>query len=95
VVWSIPCGPAAVDPSKTKVADGYIVVYSLGADGKPENVEGQYTIYDSKPGEPNYSPIWRHNYVIVPRDYQPQTLRSKQDALNSGYQIVPTGVYTN
>jgi|GEM_PF-5263381 len=95
VVWSIPLGPVAIDPNTTKVADEYIVVYALGDGGKPEKVEGQYTIYDSKPGDPRYSPIWRHNYVIVPRDYPPQTLRSKEDVLRSGYRIVTTDEYTN
>jgi hypothetical protein len=66
-----------------------------GDNGKPEKVEGQYTVYDSKPGDPGYSPLWRHNYVIVPRDYQPQTLRSKEDVLRSGYEIVKTEKITN
>ena len=95
VVWSIPCGPVAIDPAKTAVADEYIIAYTLGEDGKPEEVEGQYTIYDTKPGDPGYGPIWRHNYVIVPGDYVPQTLRSKADILGSGYEAVSTDVYTN
>jgi hypothetical protein len=66
-----------------------------GDDGEPEKVKGQYTIYDSKPGDPGYSPLWRHNYVIVPRDYQPQTLRSKAAVLQSGYQIIRTEKVTN
>jgi hypothetical protein len=95
VVWSIPCGPIAVDPSRAKVADEYLVVYALGDGGEPEAVAGQYPIYDSKPGDPGYSPIWRHNYVVVPRDYRPQTLRSKADVLRSGYRLVPTDEHTN
>jgi hypothetical protein len=95
VVWSIPCGPVAIDPARTAVADEYIIVYSLPAGGEPEKVTGQYTIYDTAPGDTGYSPIWRHNYVIVPRDYRPQALRSKQDVLASGYPIVATDVYTN
>jgi hypothetical protein len=66
-----------------------------GSDGKPERVEGQYTIYDTKPGDPGYSPLWRHNYVIVPRDFVPQTLRSKEDVLKSGYAIEATDKITN
>jgi len=96
VVWSIPCGPVAVDPAQTKVADEFIVVYSMDGDrGQPEKVAGQYTVYDSKPGDPGYSPLWRHNYVIVPRDYRAQTLRSKADVLKSGYRIEHTDKITN
>lgn len=96
VVWSIPCGEVAVDPRGTPVADEYIVVYSMEkADGEPEKVPGQYTIYDSKPGDAGYSPLWRHNYVIVPKDYTPQQLRSKDDVLASGYRVVETTTVTN
>jgi hypothetical protein len=96
VVWSIPCGPVAVDAEETHVADEYIVVYSVeGTDGKPEKVEGQYTIYDTRPGDPGYSPLWRHNYVLVPREYRPQTLRSKDDVLRSGFPIKVTDKITN
>lgn len=96
VVWSIPCGPVSVDTDQTAVADEYILVYSMqGDDGEPEKVRGQYTIYDTKPGDPGYSPLWRHNYVIVPRDYEPQTLRSKDDVLQSGFKIVNTDKITN
>lgn len=96
VVWSIPCGPVNVDLDKTEVADEYIVVYSVDDDGENANkVADQYTIYDTKPGDPGYSPLWRHNYVIVPSDYEPQTLRSKSDVLDSGYRIIETDVVTN
>ncbi|GIK38958.1 MAG: hypothetical protein DPW09_42020 [Anaerolineae bacterium] len=96
VVWSIPCGPVAVSPEETNIADEYIVVYSMDGDnGKPEKVKGQYTIYDTKPGDPGYSPLWRHNHIIVPRNYQAQSLRSKDDVLRSGYQIIETEKITN
>jgi hypothetical protein len=58
-------------------------------------VPEQFGIYDSKPGDDVYSPIWRYNYVLCPRDYAPNTLRSEDDCRNSGYQIIRTDVYTN
>lgn len=95
VVYSFPLGRVAIDPKKTKVAEEYILIHGVGPDGKPEKVEGQYTIYDSRPGDEKYSPIWHHNYVTVPRDYMPQTLRSEADVLHSGYEIRATDIYTN
>lgn len=56
---------------KTKAAEEYIPIYGFGSDGKPEKVEGQYTIYASRPDDEKYSPIWHQNYVIVPRDCNP------------------------
>jgi len=86
-----------------KVAQEYQVVYAVDLDehGKlaggrePERVEGQYNIYDSVPGMDNYSPLWQFNYVIVPRDYEPNTLRSEADCLDSGYPIEKSTVVEN
>jgi hypothetical protein len=42
-----------------------------------------------------YSPIWQFNYVIVPRGYEANTLRSERDCLRSGYDIVRSMVFEN
>ena len=86
-----------------KVAQEYQVVYAVALDerGKlkdgtePERVPGQYNIYDSVPGMVTYSPLWQFNYVIVPRDYAPNTLRSEADCLRSGYPIVKSTIVEN
>lgn len=96
VVWAMPLGLIHVDPDQTKWAKEYVVVYSMdGNDGRPERVPGQYGIYDSRPGDDNYSPIWRYNYVVVPRDYEANTLRSEDDVLGSGYPVTQADTYTN
>jgi hypothetical protein len=86
-----------------KVAQEYQLVYAVELDerGKlkdgrePERVEGQYNIYDSVPGMEGYSPLWQFNYVIVPRGYEPNTLRSEADCLRSGYRIKKSTVVEN
>lgn len=101
VVFAIESGELDVDPTKVKVAQEYQIVYSVELDrrGKlkrePERVEGQYNIYDSVPGMENYSPLWQFNYVIVPRQYKPQTLKSEADCLKSGYPIKKSTVIEN
>ena len=90
-------------PIGAKVAQEYQVVYAVELDergqlkgGKePERVEGQLNIYDSVPGMDNYSPLWQFNYVVVPRDYEPNRLRSEADCLNSGYAIRKSTVVEN
>jgi hypothetical protein len=42
-----------------------------------------------------YSPIWRFNYVVVPADYRPNTLRSERDVLRSGYRVVASKKFEN
>jgi len=101
VVYAVECGELDVDPAKLKLAQEYQIVYAVELDqrGKPvkepERVEGQYNIYDSIPGMQKYSPLWLFNYVVVPRDYTPNTLRSEQACLSSGFPILKSTVIEN
>jgi hypothetical protein len=88
IVYAVDCGEVEGGSDKLKVAEEYAVVYGMKPDGTPtEEVKGQYNIYDSVPGMKKYSPLWRFNYVIVPKDYKANTLRSEQDVLKSGYEV--------
>lgn len=86
-----------------KVAQEYQIVHAVELDDRgklkdnrePERVEGQFNIYDSVPGMDTYSPLWQFNYVIVPRDYEANTLRSEADCLNSGYPVLKSTVVEN
>jgi len=103
VVFATEQGEVEVDPKKVKVAQEYQIVYAvkLTPQGKltrgvePRRVAGQLNIYDSVPGMKKYSPIWQFNYVIVPRGYVPNTLRSERDCLRSGYEIRKSLVFEN
>lgn len=101
IVYALEAGQVPVDPAKVKVAQEYQIVYSVELDERglpvrePERVPGQYNIYDSVPGMPEYSPLWQFNYVIVPRDYVPNTLRSAEDCLRSGYPIIRSNYVEN
>ena len=101
VVYASEQGELEVDLDRVKVAHEYQVVFhaELGDDGKPvgepERVPGQFNIYDSVPGMDKYSPLWQFNYVVVPRDYEANTLRSERDCLESGYPILQSTVVEN
>ncbi len=101
VVFAVDLGRVIVDPAEVKVAQEYQPVYSVQLDeqghsiGEAEMVDGQLNIYDTVPGMDRYSPIWQFNYVIVPRDYVANTLRSEQDCLASGYQILRSQDFEN
>ena len=66
-----------------------------GPEGNPERVPDQWGIYDTRPGEAGYSPVWRYHYVTVPRDYEPNTIRSEEDILASGFEVTQSDTYTN
>lgn len=101
VVFACDVGTVDVDPARVKVAQEYQIVYRADLDesgklqNEPEMVPGQYNIYDSVPGMAKYSPIWQFNYVVVPRNYRAQSLRSEADCLTSGYPILHSNVFEN
>lgn len=101
VVYALDAGEVDIDPARVKVAQEYQVVYAVDLDerlkkrAEPERPARQLNIYDSVPGMDTYSPIWQFNYVIVPRDYQGNTLRSEQDCLSSGYQVIRSNDFEN
>ena len=103
MVFASEQGELDIDETKVKVAQEYQIVYAVALDergklkdGKePDRVHGQLNIYDTVPGMPAYSPIWQFNYVIVPRDYKPNTLRSEEDCVRSGYPIKKSRVFEN
>jgi len=101
IVYACEQGELDVELDRIKFAEEYQVVYGVELDARgkpvrePERVPGQFNIYDSVPGMPKYSPLWRFCYVVVPRDYAPNTLRSEADCLRSGYPIVKSTVVEN
>ncbi len=101
IVYAVDLGEVKVDPAEVKVAQEYQIVYRVELDDRgvwseePEEVPDQLNIYDSVPGMEKYSPIWQFNYVVVPRTYVANTLRSEADCLNSGYQILRSNVFEN
>ena len=101
VVFAVDLGAVIVDPAEVKVAQEYQLVYAVELDeqgrhvGEPDRVEDQLNIYDTVPGIERYSPIWQFNYVVVPRDYVANTLRSEGDCLTSGYPILKSQDFEN
>lgn len=101
IVFALDAGELEIDEAAgVKVAKEYQCVYSVELDDKgklkdKEEVEGQLNIYDSVPGMEEYSPIWQFYYVVVPREYRVNTLRSAQDCERSGYEIRRSNMFEN
>jgi hypothetical protein len=77
------------------VAPIWVLIHGMNADGTPDVVEGQQNIIDTVPGDPDYTAFWRVNMVTVPEGYEPNSLRSAQDVLESGYEITETDMVVN
>lgn len=103
IVFASEQGEVDIDETKVKVAQEYQIVYTVTLNSRgrwvrgtrPRRVPGQLNIYDTVPGMRRYSPIWQFNYVIVPRGYKANTLRSEKDCLKSGYPIKKSRIFEN
>jgi len=58
-------------------------------------VAGQRNIIDTIPGQPGYSDFWRVHKVLVPSGYVPNSIRSFEEAVASGYAIEVTNIVVN
>jgi hypothetical protein len=67
----------------------------MDSDGNPVFVEGQHNIIDVAPGDPGYSDLWQVNLVTVPGDYDPDSIRSYDELMASGYEITQTSIFVN
>lgn len=74
-------------------------IYGMDADGNPQFVEGQHNIIDVVPGDEGYSDLWAVNFVVVPEDYEPDSITSRADldemGTSMGYEIITPGVLVN
>jgi hypothetical protein len=101
VVYAIEGEEMHLSPNdQLKVAGEYQPVFSVELDENGwvknrKSVPGQLNIYDSVPGMKEYSAIWKFYYVIVPEDYQPNSLRSVEDCKKSRYEIRESNYYQN
>lgn len=73
----------------------YIFVHGFTPSGQPLFVQGQYNIADTVPGDPFYSPLWLVDYVVVPQNYMPNSIRSEEDIFRGHYHIEVTGDVSN
>jgi hypothetical protein len=96
IVCAVEQGELDLNLSRVKVAQECQVVYAVVLDergklkdgAEPERVPGSYNIHDSVPGTEQYSPLWRFNFVVVPRDCVANGLRSEADCLGRECRVV-------
>ncbi|MEX2159231.1 MAG: hypothetical protein WEB04_07495 [Dehalococcoidia bacterium] len=73
----------------------WMFIYGKDETGAPEAVPGQQNIIDARPGDLNYTDLWDVTFVTVPRDYEPNAVRSAQEIQDAGYPVERTGRLVN
>jgi hypothetical protein len=73
----------------------FAFITGFDAEENPQFVEGQHNVVDVIPGDPTYSAFWQVNLVQVPDDYEANTIRTAQEVMDSGFEIVEPGLTVN
>ena len=82
-------------PNPPQTAPIYAFVTGFDAEGNPEFVEGQQNVIGVVPGDEGYSAFWYVNLVVVPEDYEANSLTSVQEVLDAGYEMMQPGLLVN
>ncbi len=92
-------GERAVYPTFGVTAATPIPVWTFitGFDGagRPIPVPGQDPVIDADPDDEDYSQFQRLYYVTVDADYEPNSIRSAEQIVASGYGVTPTAIVLN
>ena len=82
----------AFDVSSLLSAPVYAFAY---ASGPSTGVDGQAPVFDVIPGDEGYNDFWQMVRVLVPDNYEVNSLRSLEDIENSGFELERTGTIIN
>lgn len=103
MVYHLMLNASAVAPTFENVAKQYLFVYddefqnptTLEGLQKQPKVPNQHVVFDSVPGDPHYSAIWRTYWVLVPRSYRGNDLRSLAGIAQSQFPVIESNFYVN
>jgi len=70
-------------------------ITGMDADGNPQFVDGQMNIIDSVPSDAGYSAFWRVNLVMVPEDYEANSITSADAVRSAGMDVTQTDLVVN
>ena len=83
------------NPEKIAHANIYRFITGYDSNNQPQILPGQYPIITSIPSSENYTPLCRIMYVMAPKNYQPNSIRSEQTLMQRGYQMMDSGRMMN
>lgn len=75
------------DPTRVQIANAWVFATGVNADGSPNKLAGQGTLFDTAPGDALYSDLWQIYFVTPSADYAPGSITSHEALPNSGLPI--------
>ncbi len=82
-------------PNPNSTAPIYAFITGFDSSGMPQFVDGQHNIIDVLPGLDGYSAFWDVTLVMVPDGYQANSITTRQQVLDSGYDMINPGLTVN
>lgn len=83
------------DQPSVQTAPIYAFVTGFNENDEPIFVEGQNNIIDVIPGDEGYSAFWDVQLVVVPEDYEANTITSAAEVTAAGYDVMSAGLLVN
>ncbi len=83
------------DQPTVQTAPIYAFITGFNENDEPIFVEGQQNIIDVIPGDEGYSAFWDVQLVVVPEDYEANSITSAEEVMASGYDIMPANLLVN
>jgi hypothetical protein len=84
-----------VDGAAVVSAPIWAFITGMDGDGNPVFVDGQHNIVDVVPGDAGYSDLWEVNLVVVPEDYEANSITSADEVEDVGHEVMKPGLFVN
>lgn len=81
--------------STVQTAPIWAFITGMDNGGNPIFVDGQHNVVDVVPGDDGYSDLWEVHLVMVPAGYQTDSIRSAEEVLAAGHEVVKPGLFVN
>jgi hypothetical protein len=95
IYYDLGSNSAQVGDEAVAVAPVWRLIYGFDETGEPRFIDGQGGIFDTQPGDPDYTDLWAVYFVIAPEDYVAGSITSIAAIEASGYEIIETGMLRN
>jgi hypothetical protein len=83
------------DPTRVQSKPVWAFVTGLKPDGSPIKLEGQDSLFDTQPGDADYTDLWQAHFVTPAEGYVPNSIKSAAALQASGMTIEKQPVLVN
>jgi hypothetical protein len=83
------------DPQRVLSSPVWLIITSVNADGSPNKLPGQDSLFEVMPGDAAYTDLWQAHFVTPTADYVPNSITSAEALQASGLKIEKQALFVN